>query len=38
MKPVDLVYFGIGKGVLGSLTRLVTSIRVYGKEIGRAHV
>lgn len=32
MKPVDLVYFGIGKGVLGSLTRLVTSIRVYGKE------
>jgi len=32
MKPVDLVYFGIGKGILGSLTRLVTSICVYGKE------
>jgi 1-acyl-sn-glycerol-3-phosphate acyltransferase len=32
MKAVDLFYWPIGKGVLGSLTRAVTSIRVYGKE------
>jgi 1-acyl-sn-glycerol-3-phosphate acyltransferase len=32
MKAVDLFYYPIGKGVLGSMTRAVTSIRVYGKE------
>ena len=32
MKAVDLVYYPVGKGVLGSMTRLATSIRVYGKE------
>ena len=32
MKPVDLVYWAVGKGFLGSLTRAATSIRVYGKE------
>ena len=32
MKAVDLVYYTVGKGFLGSLTRAVTSIRVYGKE------
>ena len=32
MKAVDLVYWPVGKGVLGSMTRLATSIRVYGKE------
>jgi 1-acyl-sn-glycerol-3-phosphate acyltransferase len=32
MKAVDLFYWPVGKGVLGSLTRAVTSIRVYGKE------
>ena len=32
MKPVDLVYWTVGKGFLGSLTRAATSIRVYGKE------
>jgi 1-acyl-sn-glycerol-3-phosphate acyltransferase len=32
MKPVELSYWVIGKGFLGSLTRLVTPIRVYGKE------
>ena len=32
MKPVDLVYYPVGKGILGSLTRAVTSVRIYGKE------
>ena len=32
MKAVDLVYWPVGKGVLGSMTRLATSIRAYGKE------
>ena len=32
MKPVDLVYWTVGKGFLGSLTRAATSIRVYGRE------
>jgi 1-acyl-sn-glycerol-3-phosphate acyltransferase len=32
MKAVDLFYYPIGKGVLGSMTRAATSIRVYGKE------
>ena len=32
MKAVDLVYYPVGKGVLGSMTRLATSIRVYGTE------
>ena len=32
MKAVDLVYWPVGKGFLGSLTRAATSIRVYGRE------
>ena len=32
MKAVDLFYYPIGKGVLGSMTRAAASIRVYGKE------
>ena len=32
MKPVDLVYWTVGKGFLGSLTRAATSIRAYGRE------
>ena len=32
MKAVDLVYYPVGKGFLGSLTRAATSVRVYGKE------
>ena len=32
MKAVDLVYWPVGKGILASLTRGVTSIRAYGKE------
>ncbi|MGH3040750.1 MAG: lysophospholipid acyltransferase family protein [Gaiellaceae bacterium] len=32
MKPVDLFYWPVGKGVLGGMTRAATSIRVYGKE------
>lgn len=32
MKPVDLVYWTVGKGFLGSLTRATTSIRTYGRE------
>lgn len=32
MKPVDFVYYPIGKGILGSLARAAASIRVYGKE------
>ena len=32
MKAVDLVYYPVGKGFLGSLTRAATSIRTYGKE------
>jgi 1-acyl-sn-glycerol-3-phosphate acyltransferase len=32
VKRVDLFYWPVGKGFLGSLTRAATSIRVYGKE------
>ena len=32
MKAVDLFYYPVGKGFLGSLTRAATSIRTYGKE------
>ena len=32
MKTVDLVYYPVGKGFLGSLTRAAASIRTYGKE------
>ena len=32
MKAVDLVYWPVGKGVLGGMTRLATSIRAYGTE------
>jgi len=32
VKAVDLVYWPVGKGFLGSLTRAATSIRVYGRE------
>jgi 1-acyl-sn-glycerol-3-phosphate acyltransferase len=32
MKPVDLVYWPVGKGFLGGLTRAATSIRAYGRE------
>ncbi|MGH3012114.1 MAG: lysophospholipid acyltransferase family protein [Gaiellaceae bacterium] len=32
MKAVDLVYYPVGKGFLGSLTRAATSVRTYGKE------
>jgi 1-acyl-sn-glycerol-3-phosphate acyltransferase len=32
VKRVDLAYWTIGKGLLSSLTRGVTSIRTYGKE------
>lgn len=32
MKAVDFVYWPVGKGILASLTRGVTSIRAYGKE------
>jgi 1-acyl-sn-glycerol-3-phosphate acyltransferase len=32
MKAVDLVYWPVGKGFLGSLTRAATSIRAYGRE------
>jgi 1-acyl-sn-glycerol-3-phosphate acyltransferase len=32
MKAVDLFYWPVGKGFLGSLTRAATSIRAYGKE------
>ena len=32
MKAVDFVYWPVGKGFLGSLTRATTSIRAYGKE------
>ncbi len=32
MKKVDLVYYPVGKGFLGSLTRAATSVRMYGKE------
>jgi len=32
VKAVDLVYWPVGKGVLGSMTRLATSIRAYGTE------
>jgi 1-acyl-sn-glycerol-3-phosphate acyltransferase len=32
MKAVDLVYWPVGKGILGNLTRGAASIRAYGKE------
>jgi len=32
VKKVDLVYWPVGKGFLGSLTRGAVSIRTYGKE------
>jgi 1-acyl-sn-glycerol-3-phosphate acyltransferase len=32
MKAVDLFYYPVGKGFLGSLTRAAASIRTYGKE------
>jgi 1-acyl-sn-glycerol-3-phosphate acyltransferase len=32
MKAVDLVYWPIGKGVLGTMTRVAASIRAYGTE------
>jgi 1-acyl-sn-glycerol-3-phosphate acyltransferase len=32
MKAVDLFYWPVGKGFLGSLTRAATSIQTYGKE------
>ena len=32
MKAVDLFYWPVGKGFLGSLTRAAASIRTYGKE------
>jgi 1-acyl-sn-glycerol-3-phosphate acyltransferase len=32
VKAVDLFYYPVGKGVLGSMTRAATSIRTYGKE------
>ena len=32
MKKVDLVYYPVGKGFLGSLTRAAASVRMYGKE------
>jgi 1-acyl-sn-glycerol-3-phosphate acyltransferase len=32
MKPVDLPYWIIGKGVLASITRALTPLKTYGKE------
>jgi 1-acyl-sn-glycerol-3-phosphate acyltransferase len=32
MKPVDLVYWTVGKGVLSSITRVLVPLRTYGKE------
>lgn len=32
MKAVDLVYWAVGKGVLGSATRVLASLRTYGME------
>jgi 1-acyl-sn-glycerol-3-phosphate acyltransferase len=32
MKAVDVVYWAVGKGVLGNATRASASIRTYGKE------
>jgi 1-acyl-sn-glycerol-3-phosphate acyltransferase len=32
MKAVDLFYYPVGKGFLGTLTRAAASIRTYGKE------
>jgi 1-acyl-sn-glycerol-3-phosphate acyltransferase len=32
LKAVDLVYWTVGKGVLGNVTRAATSIRAYGTE------
>lgn len=32
MKPVDLFYYPVGKGILGSMTRVATSMRAFGKE------
>ena len=32
MKPVDLAYWTIGKGLLSSITRALTPLKTYGKE------
>jgi 1-acyl-sn-glycerol-3-phosphate acyltransferase len=32
MKPVDLVYWTVGKGVLSSITRALVPLKTYGKE------
>jgi 1-acyl-sn-glycerol-3-phosphate acyltransferase len=32
MKPVDLVYWTFGKGVLGSITRALVPLKSYGRE------
>ena len=32
MKPVDLVYWTFGKGVLGSITRALVTLKTYGSE------
>ncbi|MGH3024069.1 MAG: lysophospholipid acyltransferase family protein [Gaiellaceae bacterium] len=32
MKPVDLVYWAVGKGLLGSITHALAPLKAYGKE------
>lgn len=32
MTPVPLIYWIVGKGLIGTATRLVTSLKVYGRE------
>ena len=32
MKPVDLAYWTVGKGLLSSITRALAPLKVYGKE------
>ncbi|HEU4451294.1 MAG TPA: lysophospholipid acyltransferase family protein [Gaiellaceae bacterium] len=32
MKPVDLVYWTVGKGVVGSVVRAIVPLKAYGKE------
>jgi 1-acyl-sn-glycerol-3-phosphate acyltransferase len=32
VKPVDLTYWAIGKGLLSSITRALTPLKTYGKE------
>jgi 1-acyl-sn-glycerol-3-phosphate acyltransferase len=32
MKPVDLVYWTVGKGLIGSFTRLAIPLKAYGRE------